>query len=50
MLLEAEPCLEGNVVDGKADINLARYLSYSILEGQQAPWTTKMSLDRLEFL
>ena len=50
MLLEAKPCLEGNVADGKVDINLARYLSCSILEGRQAPWTTNMSLDRLEFL
>ena len=49
MLLEAKPCLEGNVAADKADINLARYLSCSILEGRQAPWTTNMSLGRLEF-
>ena len=29
-------------------INLARYLSCSIFEGRMAPWTTNMSLDRLE--
>ena len=31
-------------------INVARYLSYSILEGQPASWTTNMCLDRLDFL
>jgi hypothetical protein len=50
LLLEAEPYLKGNVTDGKADNNLARYISCSILEGRQAPWTTNMSLGRLEFL
>ena len=50
LLLEAEPSLENNVADGKAVNNLARYLSCSILEGWQAPWTTNMSLDRLEFV
>ena len=34
VLLEAEPCLEGDVADGNADINLARQLSCSILEGR----------------
>ena len=50
LLFEADPCLEGNVADGKAGNNLAKYLSCSILEGWQAPWATNMSLDRLEFL
>ena len=50
LLLEAEPCLEGNAADSKADNNLARYLACSILEGRQAPYTTNMTLDRLKFL
>ena len=54
VLLEAEPCLEGDVADGKADhpacqeLGQVTFMLY--LEGRQAPWTINMSLDRLEFL
>ena len=49
LLLEAEPSLENNVADGKAVNNLARYLSCSILEGWQAPWTTNMTQEAFSF-
>ena len=54
MLLKANPCLEGDVGDDKADPsnakNLDRYLFCSIFERQMVPLTTNMCLERLDLL
>ena len=53
VLLKADPCIEGDVADGKADPAACHQLGQvSVLQYFQgtAPWTTNMCLDRLDYL
>ena len=53
VLIEVEPSLEGDVADGAADPPVSHQLGQvSFLQyfgGRTAPWTTNISLDRLDF-